>query len=617
MNKIPFQNMFFFFFSCIILLSSCKKNTPNDRPNSPSDPSKIAVGLISGFVVNQSGSVIESAVVTIGGLTSTTDKYGYFEVGNAQVAENAGTISIAKAGYFSNTKTFVPSKGNDVFLRVMLLAKKNIGTISAASGGHLSSVPGSFTGISIDITLPANAVVVASSGVPYNGIVSVAAQFPSRYDPEFYRMIPGDLRCIDSIANEKMISFISVVFIEFSGSSGELLQIAKDKSVSLNLNIPNTFADLLPPANTSMWYFDDSTGFWKKGGEAIKTGNSYKGEINKTGCWNYNEIEFDKLLKFECTVLDKEGYPVPNILVGIEQGGHISSNFLHTNSSGYVKGIIPANTNTSTYFRIFWGGSPQYSQISYEKMINSLTSDLSLGTITLGADYIINLQGIVADCETGFQNDGYIMAGYSLDLKSGDNYRFNLIQKDIGGFRINVDYAGGVNFPFYLVAVNNKNLQTSLPSMTYLNPGKYTLPTFEVCNLPTLEYMNYTVDSVEYAYRSFNVGDNFTQDIYFLNPPSGLSRDVIHIFGGGANTGLNLTFDKADIRVGKTNYIYSMFFSPSYNSSYIEPISQVTITEYGNIGEYISGSFIATAREDPPSSIKHLINGNFRVKRVQ
>lgn len=627
MKKAFFQNMVFYFLSGIVLLYSCKKSNINDRPNSPSSPSKITVGQISGFAIDELGRSVEGAGVTLGGLTSITDKYGYFEISNAQVAENAGNISIAKTGYFTLTKTFVPTKSGDTFLRVMLLAKKGAGTINAATGGSLTVGAGN-SGISVVIALPANALVLAASGTTYNGTASVAVQLPSTsYSRDFYRMIPGDSRCIDSTANEKMIDFSNVMFIEFSGTGGELLKIANGKTASLTLNVPG--GSPFPPSNTSMWYFDDSTGFWKKGGEAVKIGNSYKGEINQTGCWNYNDIVGGKILNFDCKVLDREGHPVPNILVGVEVGGHSIYNYLYTNSSGYVKGIFPASTNTPAIFRMFNGEEPDYSQISYEKQINSQTSDLSFGTVILDAERIITLQGILDDCEFGLQNNSYIIAGPSLDLKSGDNYCFHLTEENINKFRINLSHQGGVNFPIYLVAKNNKNQQTSLPSMAYMNPGKYTLPTFEVCNLPNLEYMNYVVDSVEYTYPSYlNVGDIFSETAYFANyPPTGSPRDVISIVGkdSQSTTGMYLTFNKVASQVGSTNnyynYIYSMNFTPSYNSTFpdhIDPaMSHVTITEYGNIGGYISGSFIAVAKEDPPSSIKHLINGNFRVKRVQ
>ena len=604
----------------VITFFACQKHINNTDPLAPVIPIdhtlKDNTALISGFVTNKSSGVIEFATVTIGGLKVTTDKYGYFQVRNVIVPETVATITVSKSGYFDITKTFFPSKEKSAFFRIVMLSKDNIGTIDAVTGGSVYHVPGpgSSNGIAVQLSLPANAVEDAASGSLYSGKVSVFAQVPNIYLSKFYRMIPGDLRCIDSSKKEKKIESKIVIFIELRGSGGETLQIAKDKKATLTTTLPSGIINSMP-AITPVWHFDNTTGLWKNEGQAIKTGNKLIGEISRVGCLNYSRIVFENLLSFDCTVLDAEGFPIPNILIGIE---HISgtTNYLYTDSSGYIKGVIPANTQVT--LQIYSRGTPEYNNIIYTKPIITSNLDVSLGTIVVSSDRIVTALGSVRDCDNaGLKSDGYIMAGDVFGLQAGDNYRFNLPAANNGIFRFNIDYLS-LDYPLYLIATNSKTSYSSQQIFVDRNPGKQIVAPIQVCNQPTFQYVNFTVDGVEYS--KYSPVDSFSQTGYYIDPSNPLLGEKVSISGVNyvSKMGLSMDFDRKNIGVNREQLITFMEFSPPYVQTFNLQSPWVTITEYGNIGEFISGSFKATAiNNDYPSPTKYNLMGNFRLRRKQ
>lgn len=618
MNKIFPSKFLVLILLCSVCISCTKsKNEPNERPNIPVDPIKVTIGVISGFVTNKSFGVIESAIVKIGTASVTTDKYGYFEIKDAQVSKSSGTITFIKNGYFSITKTFSPSNDKGAFFRVMMLPENNIGTIESVIGGSLTYDPGiesaTYRGISIKISLPPNAMEVASSGLLYKGKVFFKAAVSSIYEGKvFYRKMPGDLRCIDSTGKEKLINSTNLMFAEVTGSGGEVLKIAKNKKITLTLTTPLT--EYKPPI-IPIWYFDDTTGFWKQDGEAIKNGNNYEGEISHLGCLNYNTIAFDNVVKFDCTIVDKEGYPMPNVFIGIEPIP-FQSNYLLTDDSGYVSGIMPANFQVR--LKVYRGSYLEYTGVIYEKSVSTGNSDISLGTIIVAADNSTILEGTVRECDNeGLASDGYIMAGNHFGLNVGDNYRLNLPASERGKFRFNINNLGGTNGLAYVIATNNKTAHTSQQAIAFWNIGKYTIPDIQLCNLPEQEYLNYTIDGINYSYIS--PVDSFYQGRYFLDnfDPSQGERIIVYGGNNASKLGMSFQFDPKNVGLGRTQIMTHIFFAPPSKQTTILNPAELTITEYGNVGEFISGSFRVLAAEGWPTYTKYNVLGNFRIRRSQ
>ena len=82
------------FFIC-----SCKKETGSiTNGETPPDLITKVTSSVSGFITDENEAAVNGAPVTVGNTNTTTDKYGYFEVKNAQVVKEAAVVTVNQPG---------------------------------------------------------------------------------------------------------------------------------------------------------------------------------------------------------------------------------------------------------------------------------------------------------------------------------------------------------------------------------------------------------------------------------------------------------------------------------------------------------------------------------------
>src|SRR5689334_11609741 len=86
-----------------VFIVSCQKELSGDSftiKETPTDLTTKIASSVSGFVTDETDAAVQGATVQAGSSTTTTDKYGYFEITNAQVVKNAAVVTVIKPGYF-------------------------------------------------------------------------------------------------------------------------------------------------------------------------------------------------------------------------------------------------------------------------------------------------------------------------------------------------------------------------------------------------------------------------------------------------------------------------------------------------------------------------------------
>ena len=160
--------------SFVVLFSGCQKRFPEQNEvviiTNVESFEKI-VTTVSGFVTDENNLPVQAATVNGGVKTATTDAYGYFEIKSVELRKSAAFITVNKAGYFKGIKTWIAAEGKAGFFRIRLLPKTNAGSISGTAGGDVILTGG------MKISFPANAIVNATTGIAYTGVVSVKAQW--------------------------------------------------------------------------------------------------------------------------------------------------------------------------------------------------------------------------------------------------------------------------------------------------------------------------------------------------------------------------------------------------------------------------------------------------------
>ncbi|HMJ48512.1 MAG TPA: carboxypeptidase-like regulatory domain-containing protein [Ferruginibacter sp.] len=569
-----------------VLFISCQKefSIDNGNPGQSPDLSTKVSSSVSGFVTDENNAAVMGATVQFGTSTISTDKYGYFEAKNVQVVKNAAVVTVIKPGYFKGIKTYIGAEGKAAFLRIKLIPKVTAGTLNGNSGGVVSMANG------LSITFPANSVVNASSNAAYSGTVNVAAYWLDPTATDLNNTMPGDLRGINTSGNLQLLTTYGMAAVELTGSGGELLQIAPGKKATLSLDIP---ASLLSsaPASIPLWYFDEAKGLWKEEGSATKTGNKYTGEVSHFSFWNY-DVPGNYVL-FDCTLKDVAGNPIPFALVRITIAGTGISACGYTNASGYVGGAVPNNA------QLILDVYPTYNcgTSVYTQPFSTTTVNISLGVITVTNNIMATVSGTVTNCFNTPVSNGYVL------ISQGSYYS-----------RYDLTNTGTFSFPTLLctnntavsiIAQDLTAMQASSPIPYTLVYGNNALGNIAACGTQIQEYVNYTINGVSHA---------------IANPPDfvsevGYNASNIYISAYSGNSYVGISYTRTNTPPNILGNLTG-FMASQLNDSLtaLNPIP-VNITEFGNIGQYVSGNFSGVMRSMFTPTTTYTITCNFRTKR--
>ena len=546
---------------------------------------------VSGFVTDENDQAVSLATVQVGAASITTDKYGYFEATNVDVVKNAAVVTVSKTGYFKGIKTYIAEDGKSAFFRIKLVRKTNAGTINGTAGGVVILSNG------LSITLPANAVVNAGTNTAYSGTVNVVAHWLNPTAADLLNTMPGDLRGINTDGKLQLLTTYGMAAVELTGSGGESLQIATGKKATLSLPIPSSLSSAAP-ASIPLWYFDEAKGLWKEEGAATKTGNNYVGDVSHFSFWNVDLSE--NFIELSATlVTDRNNQPLQNARVKVSVVGNPANcRYGYTNSSGYVSGAVPANSQL--LFEVFKNSNCSTSNVVvYSRNVTTTNVNISLGTIIVpfsNSNNLALITGTVVNCTNAPVTNGYVM------VLSGNSYtRLNLT--NTGTYSGIISLCSNTATPVTFIAEDLATNMTSGPVIFNIVPGNNTVPGIQVCSAGAQEYIHLIKNGVTQNYNYLAVS-NYTTTSYgtsfFANP-------AMTVPGG------HIQFTQAGIGLGSVQTLISSSIG-SVNLVMNNPPVNVTITEFGAIGQYIAGNYSGSFTQ-PPSNTQYTITCNFRFKR--
>ncbi|MEO6670592.1 MAG: hypothetical protein ABIN36_14000 [Ferruginibacter sp.] len=560
--------------SYALLLNSCKKNSVEEeyvqtvQPTVPDLSTQINAS-VAGFITDETGAAVEGANVQKGTATTVTDAYGYFKLEDVDFSKSAGYVQVKKAGYFTGTRTFLPSAGKKTFIRLQLVPKTIAGTVSSSTGGAVVTADGA------SVTLPANAVVLASNSNPYTGNVNIALHWYNPADMDITQLtMPGDLRGIDSNGFLNVLTTYGMLNVELFGDGGELLQIASGIKASLNFPIPASLQGTAP-SSIPLWYFDESNGLWKEDGAANKTGNSYQADVSHFTPWNCDQPM--PSVDFRIQIINDSLQPMSSIAVSFSVNGLANATaVIYTNEDGIAHTTLPGNT--AFVLKI----SSTCNSSLYTKNINTTTSAVDLGAVQIDAmQYGGGFKGTVNKCGGLPVTNGYVIissAAYSqaVEIVNGS---FN---------------SGAVavcpNSNASVIAFDREtSVQSAIQNITVLT-GTNDLGIIEACGTPTSESITFSIDGTAGSLQTpFHV---FSGDFDFAN-----NSTNIHGFDQvNSTTSFDINFSGIDGTGGVHAITGGSIILNGITYHGVFP--DLTITNYGLIGEFISGSFSADVTDD-------------------
>lgn len=578
----------------LFVVSSCQRDLDvvvpdNNNIGQTLNPSPVQAS-VTGKVVDENEVAVVGATVTSGNHSTVTDSRGLFRFDNISLDKYASVVTVNYNGYFKGIRTFAAREASSNFVKIKLTPKTLAGTVSSASGGAVTLPDNSI------VTLQANSVVVKSTGQAYTGTINVYAANINPTLDDISQTVPGSFQAIDANNYRVLLKSYGMLAVQLEGQSGELLQIATTKTAKLRFTIPASLQSAAP-ASIPLWSLNETDGLWKQEGSATKTGNYYEGDVAHFSFWNCDAG--NNTVYLEMTIVDAaNNHPLPYSLVKLTLISNGSYSYGFTDSTGQVDGLVFSNENMLMEVLSNCG------QTVYSQNIGPFTQNTNLGTVavTVAAPFSLNVSGNAVDCSNNPVTDGnaYIYWEGQVVVAPISN----------GSFAANIIRCSNSTANVDVIVVDNTTHEQSTTWTGTISSADLNTGTLTACGVSTQEYINYSVNGTNYSFNA--PPDSIT---YYYQPGS-----VYAYFNGNNSSNDYIAFNMDYTNLGVDSlrliqYITSSQFGNTTTVNFPTPI-YATITEYGAIGQYISGNFSGTVLAGPPPSTTYNISVSFRVRRM-
>lgn len=574
-----------FFFQCQKDLSYIGNSDPGISVVISPDPIK---ANLQGNILDENNQPVAGVTITVGTMTAITNPTGYFRINDASLDKNTSLVTAEKAGYFKGYRVFSATTGSNQV--VIKLTKKSLAaTITASSGGNATLANGAI------ISLPANSVVVASSGSPYSGDVKVYASYINPTASDIAETVPGSFMANDKNGNRVALESFGMLAVELESAGGEKLQIKSDAVATLTSPIPAS-AIATAPATIALWYVDEQTGIWKEEGSATKQGNNYVGDVKHFSYWNC-DYPF-AAISISVTFHNADGLPLANVPVRItpEDGGGAAHGF--TDSLGQVKGLVPADKNLLLEVLDPCGNAV------YTQRLTPLTQNTDLGIITVsgGTASFVTFSGTLLDCGGLPVTDGYAIISFNNIIR----YAATDSNGEYATTLVTCSGTAGIS---KVLGVDQAAQQQSATSSVNVIAPVTNAGNITACGTSSAQYINYTLDGTDY-----NITTAVNDSIVAFGRSQGSSSYVIIMGSQKVNFTNHISFVARDAsaigtfpvgEVGLQNY-HSIILTQPFN---------VTFTSFAtSAGEFYEGTLAGQFTADSTTTI-HNISSTFRVRR--
>ena len=564
---------------------ACTKYKDSNSPSTDFPADKLVITSIQGRVVDENGLPVKGAVVSSGGVDTTTDVNGVFTFKDIQVSSRFGFVKVTKTGYFPGSRSLITNAAGSNYVTVSLIPRTAKGSFAAASGGPIVVQDGD------TVVFDASSVVNAASNAAYTGNVHVFAAYLDPTDKDLSNHMPGDLRGIGKNGKETGLQTFGMMVVELEGDGGEKLQLASGKTASLTWAIPASL-QAAAPASIPLWYFNDTTGKWIEQGTAARKGNSYIGTVSHFSYWNCDASI--GLVNFTVRLKDQHGDPMPYTHVQF-----VSQNYGtrggYTDTSGYAKGLIPQGE--TLIFQVL----SQCGSVLFGENVGPALGDQDLGTITVTLNATtLTLTGTVVDCSNSPVASGFVNA-----YIEGLNYRAAVTA---GAFTLSFVRCSNSTVPVELTAGDYGTSQQGATSQVSVSSGSQDVGQLSACGVTLDQFMHVTVNGTTYnvtappdSIRYYNQGGYASFDGYTVGSTSYTRVDFTLQNLTGTGTYPALYFDMSN-----ANLYYTQQSS--------DPI-QCSVSAYGSVNGFITGNFSGTLM-DSVTKATYPMSGSFKVKRT-
>ncbi len=324
-------NFYFALFLSILIVYSCNKDENDNLSGGSGD---MITTSLTGRVVDATGAALTGATVTSGGKSCLTDVWGIYYLENVSLNKKRDVIRVSAPGKWDQICGFIPTSSS--------LNYVNAGMNSLGAPFSVNGVTGGQVNLSgnVSISFPANAFI-SSSGSAYTGTVAVTAMSLSPDVANFDLLAPGgDFIGDRANGDEVILLSYGMVSVVLTDNTGNEIKLAAGKKAVISFPIVSSHQSAAP-ASIPLWYLDEQTGRWKEEGLAVKSGNTYTGEVSHFTIWNFDD--FRPAFTINGQVTDSCGNPLANAFVAVHSQSPNAGGHGCTDINGYFSGYAPAN----------------------------------------------------------------------------------------------------------------------------------------------------------------------------------------------------------------------------------------------------------------------------------
>jgi len=295
-------------------------------------PSEVVQGSITGIIVDQLDQPVSAVAITAGLNDTETKTDGTFSLADIELFEDGTLVTASKQGYFSGSRKFYAEDGHTNFIKIQLVPKDLVESISSNNGGSVSFG-------SAEIEFPTGSYI-NDQNEPFSGELHIYGKW---FDPTkkstFFEM-PGDMTGFNSSGELTALSSFGLLRLEINNSDNEVLSLPEGEWATITMKVPPT---LLAYAQQTIQlsYFSEKDGFWVEEGTAELNGDSYVGQVRRSGYWNAN-ISFPVVEVSGSITIDGNSANNSEIKISSIPNGYIA--YTTTTAEAFFKSRLPKNT---------------------------------------------------------------------------------------------------------------------------------------------------------------------------------------------------------------------------------------------------------------------------------
>lgn len=530
----------------------------------------------AGRVIDENGQPVEGAQVRAGAELAITDANGVFRTKPVSLPARDAKLFITKIGYFDFSRAYVVEDNALQTVTIQLLRKVLVGTFDSNSGGTVQ-VPGG-----VSLHFPAGAVVA-------NSAVYVYARYLDPTSPDLSLHMPGDLRGISAGGEEQTLATFGMLGVELTAPSGQTLQIASGSEVEISMPIPASQLSVAP-ASIPLWYYDNDQARWIEEGSAQKVGDQYVGKVKHFSFWNCDD-GFPLVQLNGKVYLNNYELPLANATVRLTILSSGWQGYGWTDANGCFGGSVPLNEAMKLEILLT---DQCGNQAVYSQDIGPFSADAMLPPIFISNPQVqaVSVGGRLLDCVGQPVANGYA----KIEISGATNAVFT---NQSGEFELNFLNCNN-NASGTVTAYDLTYLLESNPQNFNISSGTVDLGDIQVCNALS-EYIQFDLDG---------------QSRTHIDPAAVKEGNYTFVYAydstSTGGTSISFNFNNTG-QTGTFSLNYLNIWPPGDTTSVLNVTT--TVTEYGNVGEPIVGTFSGTYQS--LNGANHIVSGSYRVLREQ